>query len=157
MTTKTKTAGRRGRRVEPAPRKAPEGIMNNATRTFTDFPVGEVSHQGDIIIVSIAGVPAGAKPRKNRQLAEGNTQGSRHVLDRGEVFDCNAAEVSHAIHRATGGKGNPDAKYIGPVFKGPAYLSHPEHGHQEFPAGATCAVVYQRNLDAEEREARVQD
>ena len=36
-------------------------------------------------------------------------------------------------------------------------LTHPEHGNQGFSAGAVCAVVYQRNLDAEEREARVLD
>jgi uncharacterized protein (UPF0335 family) len=36
-------------------------------------------------------------------------------------------------------------------------LTHPEHGNHGFPAKTVCAVVYQRNLDAEEREARVRD
>ena len=36
-------------------------------------------------------------------------------------------------------------------------LIHPEHGNHGFPARAVCAVVYQRNLDAEERAQRVAD
>lgn len=152
MTT-TLTKGRKPAATSPAA----EGMINNATKMFDDFPVGTVSHQGDIIIVSIGFVPAPAEPRTNRQLAEGNTQGSRHVLERGEVFDANRQSVADAINRATKGKATVDPKYIGLVFAGPAYLSHPEHGHQEFPAGCTCAVVYQRKLDAEEREAQVRD
>lgn len=138
----------------------PETIINNAPRLFDDFPVGSVSHQGDLILVAIAAVPKSAKPRANRQLAEGTTQGSRHVLTRGDVFDCSAGEVVKAIKKATGC--DVDAKYIGPVFVSPNNptardLDHPEHGPQGFPAGTVCATVYQRSLDAEEREQRVLD
>lgn len=137
-----------------------ESIVNNDPRLLEVFDVGDASHQGDLTIVRIASLPASAKPRRERQLAEGNTQGSRHVLARGEVFDADAREVARMIRAAT--KCEIDERYIGPVFVSPADptpndLTHPEHGHQGFPAGAVCAVVFQRNLDSEEREQRTQD
>jgi len=138
----------------------PECIVNNAPKLLESFETGDVSHQGDLIIVRIAALPASAKPRADRQLAIGDTQGSRHVMTRGEVYDADANEVAEAILAATGHR--VGAQYIGPVFVSPESptahdLTHPEHGHQGFPAGAVCAVVYQRNLDAEERERRVMD
>lgn len=138
----------------------PEGIVNDESKLLEGFGVGDVSHQGDLIIVGIAELPESAKPRKNRQLAEGNTQGSRHVLKRGEVYDCDPNEVAAAIESLT--RQRIDGRYIGPVFVSPARptaddLTHPEHGNQGYPAGQVCAVVYQRSLDAEQREQRVQD
>ena len=137
-----------------------ERIVNDDSRFLSSFGVGDVSHQGDLIIVGIDKIPGSAKVRKSRQLADGTTQGSRHVLERGEAYDCDAGEVTNAIKAATGCL--VDTKYIGPVFVSPGNptaddLTHPEHGNQGFPAGQVCAVVYQRNLDAEEREQRVID
>lgn len=137
-----------------------EDIVNDAPKLFADFPVGSVSHQGDVIFVAIASLPKSANPRQNRQVADGGTQGSRHVVDRGDVYDCDAAEVARMIINAT--KCEVDARYIGPVFVSPAEptehdVTHPEHGHQGFPAGTVIACVFQRNLDAEQREMRVQD
>lgn len=134
----------------------PEAIVNDEAKLHATFEPGDVSHQGDVIVVCLEKLPASAKTRANRQLADGNTQGSRHVLARGEVYDCDPAEVAKMLG------GSIAAEYIGPVFVSPAYptcddLTHPEHGNQGFPAGVVCAVVYQRNLDAEEREARVRD
>lgn len=139
---------------------ANERIVNDDSKFLATFGVGDVSHQGDLIIVGIAKLPVDAKVRKSRQLADGTTQGSRHVLERGEVYDCDAGKVAVAIKLATGCV--VDEKCIGPVFVSPDNptsddLTHPEHGNQGFPAGQVCAVVYQRNLDAEEREQRVRD
>jgi len=55
-----------------------------------------------------------------------------------------------------------EPQYIGPVFVSPEKptandLMHPEHGPQGFPAGAVCAIVFQRSLDSEERAQRVID
>lgn len=137
-----------------------EVIVNDEPKLHATFGVGDVSHQGDLIVVGIAQLPASARKRKNRQLAEGSTQGSRHTLERGEAYDADKTEIRRLIQAAT----NCDIaeQYIGPVFVSPAEptcddLTHPEHGNQGFPAGQVCAVVYQRSLDAEEREARVQD
>lgn len=137
-----------------------ERIANDDPKLHATFEPGDVSHQGDLIIVCIGTLPASAKPRKSRQLAEGNTQGSRHVLERGDVYDADAGEVSTLIQAATGQ--DVGVEYIGPVFVSPFDptaddLTHPEHGNQGFPARAVCAVVFQRNLDAEEREQRTQD
>lgn len=142
------------------PMEPRERIANDAPKLHATFEPGDVSHQGDLIIVCIGKLPKSAKPRKDRQLAEGNTQGSRHVLERGELFDADAREVATLIKAAAGCE--VGIEYLGPVFVSPADptaedLTHHEHGHQGFPAGAVCAVVYQRNLDAEEREQRTQD
>lgn len=138
-----------------------ERLINDAPRTFTeaDFPIGSAAHQGDLILVRIAGLPASAKPRRDRQLAAGDTQGSRHVLQAGSPYDCAAADVANAIAAVCRGAA-VQAAYIGPVFAcadGAADLLHPEHGNHHYRGDMVLAVVYQRNLDAEEREQRVQD
>lgn len=135
-------------------------VINDAPRMFddSDFPVGTVAHQGDVILVRIAALPKSAKPRQSRQIAEGNTQGSRHVVITGEVFDCDLSEVSKAVKSAT--KCDVDPKYIGPVFKtveGCADLDHPEHGNHQYRGEMVMACVFQRVLDAEEREQRAAD
>jgi hypothetical protein len=140
----------------------PERMVNDAPRTFTDadFEIGTVSHQGDVILVRIRELPAGAKPRLNRQMAIGSTQGARHILERGDAFDCDAEKVVAAIRAVCPGTEDIPAQYVGPVFKtrdGVASLPHPEHGDQHFEGDMTIACVYQRNLDAEEREQRVRD
>ena len=137
-----------------------ERICNNAPKLLASFELGDVSHQGDIILVRISGLPKSAKPRENRQLAEGDTQGSRHVMTRGKVYSADPTEIARLIKSAT--NVDVDGKYVGPVFVSPEDptendLTHPEHGHQGFSAGAVCAVVFQRNLDQDEMEARVRD
>lgn len=137
-----------------------ERMVNDQSKLLEAFDVGNVSHQGDLIIVGISGLPKSAKPRATRQLADGDTQGSRHILARGEVFDADPVEVSKLIGQATGK--TVAEQYLGPVFISPDLpsaddLTHPEHGNQGFPARQVCAVVYQRNLDAEEREQRTRD
>lgn len=146
---------------KPATKAAkPETIVNDSSKLHASFEVGDVAHQGDLIIVRIAALPKSAKPRSNRQLADGNTQGSRHVMERGDVYDAKPADIAELVCQAT--SLTIPVGYIGPVIVSPVDpsaddLTHPEHGNQGFPAGAVCAVVYQRNLDSEEREARVQD
>ena len=138
----------------------PEQITTDTAKLHATFEVGDVSHQGDLIIICIASLPPSATKRTDRQLAVGNTQGARHILRRGDVYDADRAEVALLINKAIGCE--VATKYIGPVFVAPRSptendLTHPEHGNQGFPAGSICAVVYQRNLDAEERELRVLD
>ena len=138
-------------------KKQHERIVNNDPKTFDDFPVGTVSHQGDLILVRIAELPKSAKARLNRKLADGDTQGSRHILDaHGEVFNCEPSEVVAAIAAARKGL-KIDARYIGPVFTTPATLTHPEHGWQSWTEDGVIACVIQRNIDSEQREARVMD
>lgn len=149
----------RTQRVKRSKQKQ-EVIVNDAPKLHATFEPGDVSHQGDLMIVAIKSLPKSAKPRQNRQLADGDTQGSRHILSRGDVFDADVSELSILIEQVAGCQ--IGQQYIGPVFVAPKNptcndLSHPEHGNQGFPAGTVCAVVYQRSLDQEQREARVQD
>lgn len=137
-----------------------ESIINDAPKLHTLFEPGTVSHQGDLMIVAIAALPASARPRENRQLAIGNTQGARHILERGEVYDADPQDIARCIKAANGCEVPVD--FIGPVFVSPPDptendLTHPEHGNQGFPAGAVCAVVYQVNLDEQQRRQRTQD
>lgn len=148
-------------RTRKAAAGVPEQIINNAPRTFTeaDFPIGTAARQGDFYLVRIDSLPKGAKPRKSRQIAEGNTQGSRHVVTVGNVFDCPAEAVAAAIAKACP-RSDIQSRYIGPVFQavdGVASLEHPEHGHQHWQGDMTIACVVQRNLDAEEREQAARD
>lgn len=156
MTTATKT-----RRNTKKTTTIPEGIINNAPKLHEDFPVGSVSHQGDLIFVRIAALPKSAKPRESRQLADGNTQGSRHVLTPiAKVYTCDVQDVIAAIKSVT--KCNVSEQLVGPVFVSPDHptdsdVDHPEHGPQGFEAGAVIACVYQRNLDSMQREQRTRD
>lgn len=137
-----------------------ESLVNDAPRTFddADFPVGTVAHQGDVMCVRIASLPEG-KPRSNRQLADGTTQGARHILAVGDVFDCDTATVVRAIADVCRGV-QVDARYIGPVFRtvdDKADVTHPEHGDHHYRGNMVIATVFQRVLDAEQREQRAAD
>lgn len=132
-----------------------ESIVNDAPRVFDDFPIGTVAHQGDVIFVSIH--PMDGVPRENRQLADGNTKGSRHILVGGELWDCDRETVADSILQACPKSDLVSDACIGPVFRGPCEIQHPEHGDHIHTTDATIAVVYQRNLDAEEREQRTRD
>ena len=132
-----------------------EAIVNDSPKTHEDWEIGMAAHQGDLTFVCISR-PASATPRKNLQLAEGATQGSRHVLESGNAYDCDPNEVSMAIKAAT--KCDVSLQYLGIVFSGAgATVTHPEHGDHAFVPDRCTAVVYQRSLDAEEREMRTQD
>lgn len=132
-----------------------EKMKNDAPRTFDAWQCGDVAAQGDLNIVCIGQLPKSAKPRANRQLADGQTMGSRHVVEGGRVFDADADELVGLVKAATGQ--DVQARYMGPVFTGPATLTHPEHGHHVYPHECINVVVYQRVLDAEEREQRARD
>lgn len=156
-----KAAEHVGNQAQEASREASrEATVTDAPKLHATFEAGDVAHQGDLIIVALSRLPESAVPRVSRQLADGNSQGSRHMLERGEVYTASAPEVAYMILAVTGC--TVAHGYIGPVFVSPATptendLTHPEHGNQGFPPRTVCAVVYQRSLDAEQREARMRD
>lgn len=150
MTTKTLTGS-----TTQAPTM--EQQRPHAKRVHDAWSPGDVAHQGDLIIVALGALPKSAKPRTNRQLAEGDSRGSRHELVGGECYDADPKELAGLIASATGGKVKVDPKYVGACFSGAAVIDHPQHAAQEFPDQPCSVVVFQRNLDAEEREQRQQD
>lgn len=142
-------------------RRNNETIINDAPRTFTDadWPVGSVSFQGDLIFIRLASLPTSSTTEAGRQLAEGNTQGSRHVLSTGNVYRCAAELVTSSIAQVCKGVVVGE-QYVGPVIQtvdGVADVIHPEHGDHFYRGDMVIACVYQRNLDAEQREQRTKD
>lgn len=137
-----------------------ESIINDETRTIdsTQLGIGECYAQGDLYFIRISKLPKEAEIRSNRQLAEGETQGSRHICTKGNVYTIPADVLIKQIK--SDAKVDVGENYIGPVIQtvdGEAYIEHPEHGDHCYKGDITLVTVYQRSLDAEEREARVRD
>jgi hypothetical protein len=121
-----------------------ESIRNDGEHRVEVMDPGDCWAQGDIGILMIQAVPAGAKVSKSpsAQLAPGNTQGSRHVLESMEGL------TLYEIDNAT--------PLDGPVIDAPSgcRVNHPEHGDVTLPTGV-YAIVYQRAFAEELR--RIQD
>ena len=106
---------------------------------------GDCLPQGDVYLTMLAGVPRGAKKIEARaKIAEGDTQGARHILD--SLAGVTMYDIKD--------KGNLDGPIM--VLAEERTLTHPEHRHVRLAPGC-YGVHYQRNLDAEEREQRVLD
>lgn len=137
-----------------------ESIKNDDDADVS-LAVGDVLRQGDLYIVRIHELPIGRKPRKDRQLAEGDTQGSRHVLEGdARLFDLEqVTDVNREIAKACGPM-NLREYQIGPVFEvgaDGATLAHPEHGNRALTDPGCYATVFQRSLTADDREERARD
>ena len=119
--------------------------------------VGDVVRQGDLYLICLSDAPA-SKPTKDRQLAPGSTQGSRHIVTgKCTVGIATKREaVAEAINRIVRGANVP-AELVGPVLhcKSGVTITHPEHGWRSLPDGSTWAVIYQRQFA--EEILRVQD
>ena len=126
-------------------RDSVESLDGSVTETIGSPSIGDVVRQGDLYLVNIESLPAGKK-LEDRQLAEGNTQGSRHVVQ-GDVTLV-TPEAAHA---------GIDRVLCGPAFhcNEAAEVTHPEHGNKILPKDTTWRVTFQR-AHAEEMR-RVQD
>jgi hypothetical protein len=129
--------------VESVARK----IAKRETQKFPDSAsVGDCVRQGDVYITLLDRVPDEYRQAEewDLQLATGNTQGSRHVLDSRAGVTC------YTHHQAT--------EFDGPVLvlAEDRELTHPEHGNWILPAG-TYGISYQRTQDALDRHRRVAD
>jgi hypothetical protein len=144
---KTMTPDKAFRQVQAAAEK----IRNDEPATIGTVSPGDVIRHGDIYIVAIPKLPTLRKSTKNRQLAPGTSQGSRHTLKGDcEIFDADKAEVIADIAKVVKGV-ELHEPLIGPVFKtiGQVEVEHPEHGNRVLPAGEFFAVVYQRSFGEE--------
>ncbi len=100
--------------------------------------------------------PPVGKPIKDRQLAPGTTQGSRHVAEGDcELLDVNRMDMAVTVNRLVRGGAVP-FQLIGPAVRciGDVTVTHPEHGHRTLPAGGDWAVVFQRDHAEEVRRVR---
>lgn len=97
-------------------------------RTIKDIEIGKSVRQGDIYIHRIADDHPHGKASKSRQLAIGNTPGSRHIAE--------------APSKVFAGVKAPDycrqGTFLGPLVVSTERftVSHPEHAHVSLPAGA---------------------
>lgn len=136
-----------------------EQICSDAPRDLT-LGKQDVVRQGDIYILPLSKLPPCLKNRASRQLADGDTQGSRHVLaGDAEMFDPQyTGDVAAFIGSEYPGVQLREYQ-IGPVFlaKGPVTVEHPEHGHRTLTEPGAYAVVFQRSLTADDREERARD
>lgn len=138
-------------------RKSAEKLEAAKPATIGTASVGDVVRQGDLYLICLETLPAGGE-RAPRQLAPGETQGSRHVA----VGECavyrpaSPAAVAKLIGAACRLADVP-VELVGPLVEclGETTIEHPEHGHRTLPAGTVWAVVYQRAYADEVR--RVQD
>ncbi len=119
----------------------------------------DVLRQGDIYIARIPSLPVTKKIRKDRQLADGNTQGSRHVLTGdADLYDPDTTAMREVLAKSYPHLDVQDYQ-IGPTFetRGPVTVEHPEHGNRTLTEPGCYATVFQRSLEADGREARARD
>ena len=125
-------------------REAKEKAVQEVRR-IKSIEIGKVVSQGDIYIHRVADDHKHGKELKSRQLALGNTQGSRHV-----------AESPSKVFEGVKLPGYCDARtFMGPLVKALKRftVSHPEHAHVSLPAGC-----YQITHQTDSRTmSRVQD
>lgn len=117
---------------------------SDAPKFLRNFEIGKVIRQGDCYLQCVEAPKfEELTPTDDRQLAPGNSQGSRHIIEAGEHVK---------IY-----KDNSGDPLMGPWLNLGArtLLTHPEHSDISLPAG-TYKVRYQQDVAAEER-ARVMD
>jgi hypothetical protein len=139
-----------------------ESMVNDETKKFTDaiWPVGSGAYQGDVLLLRIDGMPSTATRRSNHQLAVGDTQGSRHVLVGGEVYDCDYTEVAAIVKNLFPKFVVPTEDCFGPVFRTTSdsdVLYHPEHGDHAYEKGMIVAVLYAQAMTEGEIISRILD
>lgn len=100
-----------------------------------NLAVGKHVRQGDIYICRVADTHARGEEQKDRQLAQGESRGSRHI-----------AEAPAKVYAGTTAPANAlnSRLFLGPcvVSESPFMISHPEHANVILTAG-TYQIVHQ--------------
>lgn len=113
----------------------------DAVRHIESISVGQFVRQGDIYIHCVDENHAHGPATDNRQLAMGETQGSRHVIE----GECAVMEGTTTPDWATRALLGPLVK----LFKR-GTVTHPEHAHVSLPAG-TYQITHQMDARTLER------
>jgi hypothetical protein len=122
-----------------------EKIKSDEPHRFPEAASANDYHrQGDVLIWKLDAMPAGCvlDTKPNAQLAPGDTQGSRHILDSLAGVEIFQRQQRDALQ--------------GPILRTSTErtITHPEHGDVILPAGC-YEITYQRQFAEELR--RVQD
>ena len=120
-----------------------EGAEKNIgeVRHIEALEIGQGVRQGDIYIHCVKDSHAHGKELQSRQLAMGETQGSRHILE-GDAL---------VMAGTTAPEWAPKA-LLGPLVKllKRCIVTHPEHAHVNLPAG-TYQITHQMDARTLER------
>src|SRR5437868_2165641 len=123
-----------------------EKIRNGDHEAISVMRPGDAVRQGDVYLVGLDEMPTITGKSETRQLAPGDTQGSRHVAE----GDCDVLTASERDCLRILNRLIPETRgqqlFFGPIIvaRGPVMVAHPEHGDRTLPGEATYAVVYQR-------------
>ena len=133
-------------------RKSVERLDAAQTERIATASPGDVVRQGDLYLVCLES-PTGGEIIHETQLAPGNTQGSRHVVE-GDCVIRRGPEVVKAVQAL---HGTVPMELVGPSLEcdSDCTVTHPQHGHRILPSGSSWAVVYQRQFAEDIR--RMQD
>ena len=115
---------------------------SNETRVVEKMEVGEGIRQGDVYIWKVSEIPSDYSiPTMERQIAQGDTKGSRHILEE---------TTSLRIFK----KSTP-SPLDGPAFTSveDIVLTHPEHADFVIKGGGCFISEYQQDFAAEEIRA----
>lgn len=137
---KAKTAEEAQNLIE---RSAKEKVVSTVRRIDV-MAVGQVVRQGDIYIHCVADGHEKGDLTGDRQLALGESMGSRHVAEKpSQVY---AGEVAPPWYSKN------FAPLLGPCVVSPGrfVITHPEHAHVDLPAG-TYQITHQRDGRTEMR------
>jgi hypothetical protein len=143
-------------------KKSAEKMLAAEHATIGAASPGDVVRQGDVYLVCLDKPPAG-KEIKDRQLAPGTTQGSRHVAE-GDCVVIDIADKAAMIREVNrlvpSTKGvlvsGRDEVLIGPAIecrKG-VTITHPEHGDRSLEDGSIWLGLFQREHAEETRRVR---
>ena len=119
-----------------------ETTKMHRTRFIDVFPLNKKVRQGDVYITRVADDHPHGGRVESRQLAIGNTQGSRHMA--GDAFEI--------FEGTTLPEGVEDGTFLGPCIKTETreLVKHPEHCWFSIPAG-TYQVTHQTDILTRER------
>ena len=129
---------------ETISREAKEKAVQEVRRV-EKIEIGKAVRQGDIYLHRVAAKHPRGKASKSRQLAIGDTMGSRHI----------AEQPAKVFVGTTLPEGCDASTFLGPLVEGDERftVTHPEHAQVSLPAG-TYQVTHQ--MDARSLQ-RVQD
>ena len=130
---------------------------DSEVRVCRRIEVGQAIQQGDVYVFRMPDDwPRAEEPWGSKQVAVGDTQGSRHVAC-GDVRVWGGKELPEwfTVPSWLGSKAAAKSVFLGPVIeaRGKWTLEHPEHAHHVCPPGV-YQVTYQGDVRV---RARVMD
>lgn len=138
MKTEPMTAIQFHQELEKAAKESTQDV-----RDVSAMKAGEHSRQGDVYIHRIKGIPSAwdVEVKEHRQVALGQTMGSRHCADGAKIKVLWPKSREDAVAQCPISlfKDNDDFKRaaIGPIVVAESEwtLTHPEHAHHKFGPG----------------------